>query len=67
MADLQNLKCEVLILAGYLAVGEQATASNMQANLHTLVTRICADVHVQPMQIASIAAVLAAAIDQDYG
>jgi hypothetical protein len=66
MADLQALKHEILVLAGYLAVGEMPTTSIAQANLHTLVARICADVNIEPLQIAAIAVVMAAALE-GYG
>lgn len=60
-------KREVLILAGYLAVGEEPAVKFVEPSLRTIVSRICADPGVTPFQIAQIAVMLAGVLDAEFG
>ena len=60
---IDELKAEVLVLAGYLAQDEIMSASDAKRSLAHTVAHICSDKNVSPIAIALIAVELAKQID----
>ena len=64
---MSDLKAQVMMLAGYLAPGEQMTAADAQRSLAHTVACICTDKSVAPIAIALIAVELACHIEYRPG
>lgn len=65
--NVNDLRRQVLLLAGYLAEEDALTAAQGQSSIRETVSRICADRNTSPVAMALIAAELADFVDRANG